>query len=1023
MNKIFEFILNNKLYVYIITIIVIGFGVISFQKLPIDAFPDVTNTQVMILSKAVGYSSIDVEKKVTIPLERYLTGLPGVKELRSLSKQELSQVIVIFEDKTDIYFAREIINQKIIEAKENMPENVEIELAPVSTGLGEIFQYTIESETINLADLRTIHDYNIAPLLKPIKGVTEVNSLGGVLKQYSVLVKEDKLVKYNLTFDEIIDKIEKNNEDTTAGIVFEGYEQKYLRTLGTIKDIKDIENIVLKSNNGTYIYVKDVCDIIVEHQQRYGAVTQDGKGEVIAGMVIMLKDENSKEVVDKIKEKMKEIKSVVGKDVKINVFYDRTTLIEACIETVINALNEGSVFVILILFLFLLEIRTALIVVFSLPLTFLITFIVMNYFHISSNLMSLGGLAFSVGMVVDGSIVVVENIRRFYSHNTNESKNSLTLKALNEIAKPVIFSISIIAIILIPLYTLEGIEGKMFIPLALTMFISIIASLIVAFTIIPVLATNVLQIKKEKTNFIIEKFYNSYKFILNIALNNGIKIIFVSVLLLMYSIFLFLKTGGEFMPDLDEGAIAINIVKLPNASLESSTAVSTYIEKKLRAIKEIDTIVSKSGRAEISEDAMGPEQTDIFIMLKDKKYWSKSKDELIKEINLILAKVPGIRASFSQPIALRVNELISGIKSDVAIKVFGTDIEILKQFGEEISKTVAKIKGANDVKIEQVSGMEQYELNYDKEKLSLYGLNINDVNETLKAYLKGKEISYLFEDEKKFPIVIKYKSDSKLTKDEIEKIIITSQNNVKLLLKDIAKISLKESFSQISRENGIRRLVVENNIRERDLTSFVKELNQKIIPIKSKLPMGYFIEIGGEFENKQRAIEKFAIVIPVAMLIIFILLYTALNSIIKSFIVFINLPFALTGGVFAVNLFDITMSIPAYIAFIILLGVAVQNGVVLVSFFNHIDNNNGKTFKENIIEICFIRFRPLLMTALTSFIGHLPMIYSTTAGAEIQKPLAIVVMGGIITSTLLTLFIIPIIYTMIYKNKNIKTLS
>ncbi len=1012
MQTFIELLLKNRLLVAIVTAVLAVAGVSAWVNLPIDAFPDVTNVQVMILSKAPGLAAVDVEQRVSYPIELQMRGLPKVRQVRSLSKAGLSQVVIVFDDDANTYWTRQVVFERLADVHDQLPPSVAPELGPISTGLGEIFQYTLESDTRSAMELRTIQDWLVAPLLKPIRGVNEINSFGGFVKQYQVLIQPDKLIKYGLTLDDVVGSIEKNNANAAGGVMVRDWEQTYLRGVGLLTDIPDIEGIVLKARDGAPVYVRDVADVVIGAEPRQGSVTRDGKGEVVAGMVIMLKGENSKEVVERTKAAVDKVRTMLPEGVRLNVFYDRTSLIHACIKTVMDALLEGGVFVILVLFLFLAELRTALIVVFSLPFTFLVTFIVMRHTGISSNLMSLGGLAFSVGMVVDASIVVVENIRRHLAERADVGdRRRIVAGAFAEVAQPVAFSILIVGIILVPLYTLQGIEGKMFAPLASTMLIAMIVSLVVALTIIPVISEWVLQQRPEREFAFVRRFHHGYLKLLDRTVWRPRLTAAIALVTLLGAAALTPLIGTEFMPPLDEGSIAINVVRLPNASLDGTVQVSDFIEKRLSRFPEITTVVSKSGRAEISEDPMGPEQTDVFIMLKPRKQWGTGRDKgaLVEAIQQDLSQIPGLRLSFSQPIALRVNELISGVKSDLAVKVFGDDLDLLKKCADRIATVLRGIKGANDIKVEQVSGMSQVDVEIDRAAVARYRINIADVNEAIEAGIGGRAATTLIEGQRRFKVVVRLPEAERRGLPEVERLLIPAPGGERVPLAQLATIRFVEAPAQISRENGIRRVVVETNIRGRDLGGFVAEAQQKLAAIESELPSGSFLEYGGQFENQQRAMRQLSIVVPIALLLILVLLYLALGSVKSSLLVLLNLPFALVGGVVAVVIFRMNLSVSAAVAFIVLLGIAVQNGVVLIAFFRQL-RERGLSIADTVREGCNLRFRPLLMTAMVSFIGHLPMLYATGSGADIQKPLAVVVMGGLITSTLLTLLVLPAIY-------------
>jgi cobalt-zinc-cadmium resistance protein CzcA len=1013
--SLFLVLLKHKVLVLSATIVLIAAGLVAWLRLPIDAFPDVTNTQVMILAKAPGLAAVDVEQRVSYPIEQVMRGLPRVTQVRSLSKAELSQVVVVFEDGVETYWTRQLVFERLSLARAELPPGVEPELGPISTGLGEIFQYTLEGTGQSAMDLRTIQDWIVAPLLKPVPGVNEVNSFGGEVKQYQVLVSPERLVKYGLTVDEVAEAIEQGNANAGGGVVVRGWEQLYMRGVGLLGGVGDIERIVLKARDGAPVYLRDVADVVIGAGPRQGAVTRDGGGEVVAGMIIMLKGENSKEVVGRVKAQIAKIRGTLPAGVRLNVFYDRTSLIEACIETVVDALIEGALFVVLVLFLFVAELRTALIVVLSLPLTFLVSFIVMRLTGLSSNLMSLGGLAFSVGMVVDASIVVVENVRRHLALRTaNDSRPRVVAEAVAEVARPVAFSVLVIVVILVPLFALQGIEGKMFAPLAATMLIALMVSLFVALTVIPVLSELALRSGPEREFGLVRRLHQAYLRLVSRAVRSPRVTLGIAGAVLALSAAAVPFLGTEFMPALDEGAIAINVVRLPNASLSGSVKVASFLEKRLRRFPEVETVVSKTGRAEISEDPMGPEQTDVFVTLKPRAFWSKgrSKADLVRAIERDLATVPGLRYSFSQPIALRVNELISGVKSDLAVKVFGPDLDLLKTSADRVASIMKGIEGAADVKVEQVSGMSQLDVVIDRAALARHGIPVGQVNATIETAIAGKQATVLLEGQRRFAVVVRFPEWARADVSMLERLLVPAPAGERVPLAALAKFDIVEAPAQVSRENGLRRVVAEANVRGRDLGSFVAEVQRRLAPLVSELPPGYTVEYGGQFENQQRAMRQLAVVVPAALLLVMVLLAMALGSICDALLVLANLPFALVGGVVALVGFGMPLSVSAAIAFVVLLGVAVQNGVVLVAFFRGL-RGCGASTEDAVVLGCDLRFRPLLMTALTSFIGHLPMLYAAGSGADIQKPLAVVVMGGLVTSTLLTLIVLPTLYALL----------
>jgi cobalt-zinc-cadmium resistance protein CzcA len=1010
--KAISWLLDNRLLVLLATFLLTAGGIAAWRTLPIDAFPDVTNTQVMVLAKAPGLAAVDVEERVSFPIEQALRGLPRVRQVRSLSKAGLSQVVVVFEDGTDTWWTRQVVFERLGAAREALPQGVTPELGPISTGLGEIFQYTLESDRHSPMELRTLQDWIVAPLLKPVPGVNEVNSFGGEVKQYQVLVHPDRLVKYGLSIREVTEALERSNGNAGGGVLVSGWEQTYLRGVGLLRDVPDIERVVLKAQDGTPVYVRDIADVEIGAEPRQGAVTRDGKGETVAGMVIMLKGENSKEVVTRVKGAIAKAQGVLPEGARIAVFYDRTSLIEASIRTVTGALLEGGLFVILVLFLFVAELRTALVVLFSLPFTFLVSFILMGRLGLTSNLMSLGGLAFSVGMVVDASIVVVENARRNLARSPGGTDHrGIVARAVMEVARPVSFSVLVIAVILVPLYSLQGVEGKMFAPLASTMLIALLVSLVVALTVIPVLSDALLPRSEEREFRFIRRLHAGYVRLLDHVLAHPRRAILTSLGMLLAAAALTPFVGTEFMPPLDEGAIAINVVRLPNASIAGSVKVADHLEKMLLRYPEVETVVSKTGRAEISEDPMGPEQTDVFVMLKPRRAWKsgRTKAELAEAMQRELTQLPGLRYSFSQPIALRVNELISGVKSDLAVKVFGPDLPTLKVFADRIGAALAAVRGAADVKVEQVSGMSQYDLVIDREAAARHGIGVGDVNETIETAIAGRVATTLIEGQRRFAVAVRFPEENRREIQDIERLLVRAPGGERVPLGELAAARLVEAPAQVSRENGMRRVVVEANVRGRDLGGFVEDAREKLGPIVKELPSGYFLELGGQFENQQRAMRQLAVVVPIALLLVLLLLYLALGTLGDALLVLLNLPFALVGGVVAVVAFRMPLSVSAAVAFIVLLGIAVQNGVVLVAFFRQL-RKEGLGVVEAVREGSAVRFRPLLMTALTSFIGHLPMLYASGAGADIQRPLAVVVMGGIVSSTALTLLVLPAVY-------------
>jgi len=1014
MDKFISAVFKYRTLILFGTIVIIASGVICWTQLPIDAFPDVTNVQVMILTEAEGLAPTEIERLITYPIEIQMNGLPQINLIRSLSKAGLSQVVVVFKDGVDIFFARQLVFEKLASAKENLPEGFEPEMGPISTGLGEIYQYTFEAdpEIADLTELRSLQDWVVKPQLSTVQGVTEINSFGGFVKQYQVVVEPDKLLKYKISLNEVIDSLANNNATAPANFIIKGREQIIARSIGFIKSVEDIGNIVVSVYENVPVYLKDVASIEIGHHVRQGAVTRDGKGEVVCGMVIMLKDSNSKTVVAKVKERIAEIQKRLPEGVKINTFYDRTELIQACIRTVSDALWQGGLLVIFILFLFLGSMRLSTIVCLSLPISALICFILMKATGLSANLMSLGGLAIAVGMVVDANIVVSENIFRHLSESRSaKDKLNICLEAVGEVAIPVLFAILIIVVVFLPLFSLQAQEGKMFKPLALTIMFAMLGSLLVSMTVTPVLSFYFLKGSKiQEDNFSIRLVKRLYMPLLDTILKHRKATVVAAGCVFAISLVGFKFIGTEFLPYLDEGSIALNVVKFPTASLEESKTVGETVEKILLNFPEVRTVVTKTGRAEIAEDPMGPEQNDLFIMLKSRKDWkAKSKAELIESMDKQLSQIPGIKLNFSQPIALRVNELISGVKSDIAVKISGYDLNILSEKAEQIEHIISGIKGATDVKLEQIAGFLQLDIEIDRKAIARYGINVSTVNEVVEAAVGGKVATLVFEKDRRFGVSVRFPADKRNDEKAIGNILIPAASGQRIPLSQLAKISIAEVPAQINREWGTRRVVVECNVRGRDIGSFVREAKEKIAEVEKSLPTSYFLTWGGQFENQERAMKTLTVAVPIAILLIFIMLFSVFDSFRPALLIMLNLPFALVGGILFVLLFKITLSVPAIVGFIALFGIAVENGIVLVAFFIQL-RKEGLSLNEAIRKGCELRLRPLLLTTLTTMLGLAPLLWASGSGAEIQKPLAVVVLGGLISSLCLTMLILPAIY-------------
>ena len=1049
LDNFLHFILRQRLLVIFGSMIVLAAGVIAWKNLPIDAFPDVTNQQVMILTEAPGLTPDEVERLITFPIEVEMGGLPDVIQVRSLSKTGLSQVIIVFEDNVDVYFARQVVFERLWQVKEFLPEGIEPKLAPISTGLGEIYQYTLksgfycadhpevlsENETecpvcardligadVSLMDLRTLQNWVISPQLRRLPGVTEINSFGGFVKQYHVVPDPVLLIKYGITLDEILYALQANNSNGGGGFIERDWEQINVVSKGLLQDISDIENIVLKSETGTPVYLKDVANVQIGHQTRHGAATQDGKGETVLGMVIMLKDSNSKHVVDRVRAEIPHIQRMLPPGVKILPFYDRTSLIEACIRTVSSALGQGILFIVLILFIFLWDIRAAVTVAITLPMTAAAAFLLMGYSGVTGNLMSLGGLVVAIGILVDGAIVVVENTARHLKEkaNSNESRSAIAFEALREVARPVIFAVLIVIIVFVPLFTLESLEGKMFKPLALTVCFALIGSLAATLTTVPVLGSFLIKRRTAvNEHLLIQHLHRFHASILRTAIRwKGITIVLI-VLVMAFTLALLPKIGTEFLPQLNEGALAINVVRLPTAGIKGSVLQAGEIEKRLLAeFPEIETVVTKTGRAEIAEDPMGPEQNDVFVMLKPdyQRRFGRSHERLVQDMERVLSLIPGIRPAFSQPIALRVNELISGIKSDVAIKIFGDDMDVLQTTAEQIAPILAAIEGAGDVAIEQVSGFSQIEIRMDRQALARHKINIEDINRLIETAIGGTVASRFYEGQRHFDVQVRFPAERRNDTESIKAILVRSPAGYNVPLTELVAVREVEVPAQISREDSIRRLIVECNVRGRDLGGFIAEVQEKLTPVENALPEGYRFALGGQFENQQRAMARLKIIVPAAVLLIFLMLFASLNSLKSAALILANLPFALIGGIWMLYIFDINLSVAASVGFIALLGVAVEDGLVLISFFDQM-RAKGYTVHQAVMEGSRLRVRAVILTTLTTLVGLFPLLYAAGAGSEIQKPLVAVVFGGMISALVLELIVLPVFYVMMNRDE------
>lgn len=1010
MERLIKFALNQRLLILLATLLIVGWGAFSFKNLPIDAFPDLTNVQVQVLTTSEGMAPAEVERLVTFPIEVEMNGLPNVTEVRSQSKFGLSVITVVFKDEVDTYFARQLVAQKLQGVQGELPEGVTPEMGPITTGLGEIFQYTLEGPQ-SLMDKRTVQDWIASPILRTVPGVTEVNSFGGAVKQYQVLIDPDKLQAYGLTLHDVFESVAKNNANAGGNYIEHGAEQYLIRGLGLVNSIADIGNIVVTARDGRPVYVKDVSQVTVGPMPRQGATTVDGKGEAVAGIVMKLKGENTRDVIERVKEKLPAVQAALPAGMKLVPYLDQTELVEKAVGTVEKALTEGGVLVVAVLFLFLWHVRSSLIVAATIPVSMLIAFGMMKQFGIPGNLMSLGGLAIGIGMMVDAAIVMVENIFRHLAedHERHDIRH-VVLEAAKEVARPITFSIVIIIVVFLPLFTLQGMEGKMFSPMAFTISFAMLGSLLLSLTLVPVLCVFFLKGKlSEKENPIVGFVKRFYLPALAWALDNRKMMVGGAIAALLAALALYPFIGSEFMPQLEEGSIAMQAVRLPSISLSTSVQQSALIEQALLSFPEVEKVVSRTGRAEVANDPMGVDTSDIFVKLKPRETWKRSKEALVSAMSEELEKIPGINFSFSQPIAMRVDELVSGVKTQVAVKLFGEDLDVLQQKGNEIQAALAKVPGVADLQVEQVGGLDQVQIAIDRARIARYGLNVADVNEVVETAIGGKEATVVQEGQKRFAIAVRLPEERRKDLETIKNIMVSAPGGQRVPLSAIAQVSVETGPSQVLRENGQRRIVIGANVRGRDMGSFVKEAQARITR-DVKLPTGYYMVWGGQFENQQRAMSTLSIVVPLVIGLIFVLLFSTFNSVRNALLIILNIPFALIGGILALFLSRLNMSVSASVGFIALFGVAVQNGVIMVNYFNAL-RQQGLTIREAILEGAAIRLRPVLMTALVASLGLIPLALSSGIGSEVQKPLAIVVIGGLVSSTLLTLLVLPTLYS------------
>ncbi|MDP1898324.1 MAG: efflux RND transporter permease subunit [Sulfurimicrobium sp.] len=1014
--------LKQRLVLVVVAICLVAFGLDATRKLSVDAFPDVTNVQVQIATEAKGRSPEEVERFVTVPLEMAMTGLPGLEEMRSLNKPGLSLITLVFTDATDVYFARQLVMERLIEVGGRMPQGVTPTLGPLSTGLGEVYQFTLErpddgDKVLSVEELtkrRIAQDWVVRPLLRGIPGVAEINSQGGYVKQYQALVNPDRMRHYQVTLQDVYQALANNNANSGGGVLPHYAEQYLIRGVGLVKDLDDIRSIVLKEQDGVPVLVRDVAEITIGHEVRYGALLKNGVTESVGGIVMMIRAGNAKEVVSRIKERVAEIneKGMLPDGLKIVPYYDRSELVDAALETVVKVLIEGVFLVIIVLFLFLGDVRSSLVVVASLILTPLITFMVMNHYGLSANLMSLGGLAIATGLIVDGSVVVVENTFQRLAENKDKgvSKVRVVLDAATEVATPVIFGVSIIILVFLPLMTLEGMEGKMFAPLAFTIAIALFVSLVLSLTLTPVLCSYMLVGKDEHDTRLVAMAKKPYLRMLNWSLANGKKTITAASAVFVGAVVLLPFLGTAFIPEMKEGSIVPGINRVPNISLEESIKLEMEAMRLVMQVPGVKSAFSGVGRGESPADSQGQNESTPIVSLKPRDEWPKgwTQDDIAAGIREKLMTLPGVQIVMAQPISDRVDEMVTGVRSDVAIKLFGDDMDLLKQKADAIAKVASSIKGAQDMKVERVTGQQYLSIEIDRQAIARHGLNVSDIHDVIEAAIGGRQATEIYEGERRFGAVVRLPEKFRGDVETIRSLLVSSPNGALVALESLADIRVADGPAQISREKAKRRIVVGVNVKDRDLGSFVTELQQSV-DSKVKLPEGYYLEWGGQFQNMERAMGHLKIIVPVTIAAIFFLLFLLFGSLRYASLIIMVLPFASIGGVVALFVTGEYLSVPASVGFIALWGIAVLNGVVLVSYIRSL-RDEGMGQAEAVVQGCKQRFRPVLMTATVAMLGLIPMLFASGPGSEVQRPLAIVVIGGLITSTLLTLVVLPTLY-------------
>ncbi|MDO9054281.1 MAG: CusA/CzcA family heavy metal efflux RND transporter [Gallionella sp.] len=1010
-SKLVEFSLTQRLLVAALTLLLIGAGIVSFRDLPIDAFPDVSSTQVKLIMKAPGMTPEEVEARIVAPIELEMLGIPNQRIMRSISKYAIADITIDFNDGTDIYWARQQVAERLNNAQRELPPSASGGLAPITTPLGEMFMFTVEGDNISLEERRTLLDWVIRPALRTLPGVADVNSLGGFARSFEVVPDHNALASHGISFAMLEQALQANNRNDGAGRINDGDEALLVRAEGSIKNLQDLRNIVIASPAGNPIRIGDVAQVRIGSMTRYGVVSKDGKGEAVQGLVLGLRGANAQKVVAGVQAKLKELAPTLPAGVTTQVFYDRGSLVDRAIGTVSKALTEAIVLVVILLVLFLGNLRAAIVVAITLPLAVLTTFILMQKFGMSANLMSLGGLAIAIGMLVDGSVVVMENIiNHLANKRAHISHLHVIYRATKEVITPVAAGVAIIIIVFLPLMTLQGLEGKLFIPVALTIVFALTASLILSLTIVPMLSSLLLKTASHDEPWLVRRAMAIYAPMLERALKRERMVISIALAMLVISGGVYTLIGKAFMPEMDEGDLIMQVSKLPSINIAQTALIDQRIQQAiLREVPEVKGIVSRAGADELGLDPMGLNETDNFLVLKPQAEWrSGDKTAIADHIRKVMENFPGVEYNFTQPIAMRVSEMLTGARGDIAIKIFGTDLNKLNETAEKMVTVLEAIRGSEDVSTVKNSGVQYFRVEIDRLAAGRLGLNVDDIGMTLRSQIEGQQLGTIIENGRRTPLIIRGETDIRHSPALFSALTLPLPNGQSIPLSVVAKLERTDGPVKVDRENGMRMVVVQSNVRDRDLVGFVEEAKAAVAS-QITLPSGYTLTWGGQFENQQRAAARLAVVVPVALGMIFMLLFATFGSVRQAVLVLTNIPFALIGGIFALWISGEYMSVPASVGFIALLGIAVLNGVVMVSYFNQL-HAEGMDITQVVFEGAKRRLRPVLMTASITAFGLLPVLFATGPGSEIQKPLAIVVTGGLISSTLLTLIMLPILY-------------